>query len=48
MPHGSTVLQLGDRLTILGDNDWSGETKEWLEGRTSHQDTYRYPDVGVR
>ena len=48
VPHGSTMLQLGDRLTILGDNDWSRETKAWLEGRTSHLDTHSFPDMGVR
>lgn len=48
VPHGSTMLQFGDRLTILGDNDWSSETKAWLEGRTDHLDTHSYPDMGVR
>lgn len=48
VPHGGTMLQLGDRLTILGDNDRLRETKEWLEGRTSHLDTHSFSDMGVR
>ncbi len=48
VPHGNTVLQLGDRLTILGSADRMREIKEWLEGRASHWDTHSYPDMGVR
>ncbi|MCB0207047.1 MAG: cation:proton antiporter, partial [Anaerolineae bacterium] len=40
VPHGNTVLQYGDRLTILGSNDRLREVREWLEGRTAHLDTH--------
>lgn len=39
VPHGNTVLQLGDRLTILGNAERMREIKEWLEGRAGHWDT---------
>ncbi|MCB0253122.1 MAG: cation:proton antiporter [Anaerolineae bacterium] len=48
VPHGNTVLQYGDRLTILGSNDRLREIREWLEGRTAHLDTHIHPDMGVR
>ncbi|MEZ4767266.1 MAG: cation:proton antiporter [Caldilineales bacterium] len=48
VPHGNTVLQYGDRLTILGSNDRMRETRDWLEGSASHLDTHIYPDMGVR
>lgn len=44
VPHGNTVLQLGDRLTILGNAERMREIKEWLEGRAGHWDTYILPD----
>ena len=48
VPHGNTVLQYGDRLTILGSNDRLREVREWLEGRIAHLDIHIHPDMGVR
>jgi Kef-type K+ transport system membrane component KefB/Trk K+ transport system NAD-binding subunit len=33
IPHGSTRLEIGDRLTILGEKDALAETCAWLEQR---------------
>ncbi|MCB0228277.1 MAG: cation:proton antiporter, partial [Anaerolineae bacterium] len=48
VPHGNTVLEFGDRLTILGSNERMREMKEWLEGRSGMLDTHSITDMGVR
>lgn len=47
IPHGNTMLEFGDRLTILGDQAGIQDLKNWLEGRSSRLDTRSLKDLGL-
>jgi len=47
IPHGNTMLEYGDRLTILGDQAGIQDLKNWLEGRSSRLDTRSLKDLGL-